>query len=334
MEQNQKKNVLSGIQPSGSPTLGNYIGALRNWVLLQQNDRMCFYCVVNLHASTVRQDPDELRKNTLETAALLLACGVNPNESALFVQSHVREHAELNWALCYNTYMGELNRMTQFKDKSKRHSDNINAGLYTYPVLMAADILLYDAALVPVGDDQRQHVEITRDIAIRFNKAYGETFVIPEAYFPKHGARIMSLSDPEQKMSKSDSNPNGYVAMMDDPGTILKKFKRAVTDSEGSIRFDIENKPGVSNLLTIFSALTGKTIKEAEAYFEGQGYGHLKTAVADAAVAELTPIQNEFRRLMGDEPFLRRIIDEGAEKARMVASKTIKRVYNKIGFDA
>lgn len=334
MEQQRKKIVLSGIQPSGSPTLGNYVGALRNWALLQTDDRFCYYCVANLHAATVRQDPDELRKRAFDTVALLLACGVDPKKSVVFVQSHVKEHAELNWVLACSTYMGELNRMTQFKDKSQKHADNINAGLYTYPVLMAADILLYQSDLVPVGDDQKQHIEITRDIAIRFNKAHGETFRIPEGYIPKMGARLMSLQDPTQKMSKSDPNPNGYVAIMDDPSVILKKFKRAVTDSDGLIQFDPVNKPGVSNLLAIYTTFTGKTLPEAEAEFEGKGYGHLKTAVADAVIEELTPVQNEFKRLVSDEAYIRRIMEDGAEQARIAAAATLAKAYHAMGFDA
>ena len=334
MEQQRKKIVLSGIQPSGSPTLGNYVGALRNWALLQTDDRFCYYCVANLHAATVRQDPDELRKRALDTVALLRACGVDPKKSVVFVQSHVKEHAELNWVLACSTYMGELNRMTQFKDKSQKHADNINAGLYTYPVLMAADILLYQSDLVPVGDDQKQHIEITRDIAIRFNKVHGETFRIPEGYIPKVGARLMSLQDPTQKMSKSDPNPNGYVAIMDDPSVILKKFKRAVTDSDGLIQFDPVNKPGVSNLLAIYTTFTGKTLPEAEAEFEGKGYGHLKTAVADAVIEELTPIQNEFKRLVSDEAYIRRIMEDGAEQARIAAAATLAKAYHAMGFDA
>lgn len=334
MEQQRKKIVLSGIQPSGSPTLGNYVGALRNWALLQTDDRFCYYCVANLHAATVRQDPDELRKRAFDTVALLLACGVDPKKSVVFVQSHVKEHAELNWVLACSTYMGELNRMTQFKDKSQKHADNINAGLYTYPVLMAADILLYQSDLVPVGDDQKQHIEITRDIAIRFNKAHGETFRIPEGYIPKVGARLMSLQDPTQKMSKSDPNPNGYVAIMDDPSVILKKFKRAVTDSDGHIQFDPVNKPGVSNLLAIYTTFTGKTLPEAEAEFEGKGYGHLKTAVADAVIEELTPVQNEFKRLVSDEAYIRRIMEDGAEQARIAAAATLAKAYHAMGFDA
>lgn len=334
MEQQRKKIVLSGIQPSGSPTLGNYVGALRNWALLQTDDRFCYYCVANLHAATVRQDPDELRKRAFDTVALLLACGVDPKKSVVFVQSHVKEHAELNWVLACSTYMGELNRMTQFKDKSQKHTDNINAGLYTYPVLMAADILLYQSDLVPVGDDQKQHIEITRDIAIRFNKVHGETFRIPEGYIPKVGARLMSLQDPTQKMSKSDPNPNGYVAIMDNPSVILKKFKRAVTDSDGLIQFDPVNKPGVSNLLAIYTTFTGKTLPEAEAEFEGKGYGHLKTAVADAVIEELTPIQNEFKRLVSDEAYIRRIMEDGAEQARIAAAATLAKAYHAMGFDA
>ncbi len=334
MEQQRKKIVLSGIQPSGSPTLGNYVGALRNWALLQTDDRFCYYCVANLHAATVRQDPDELRKRAFDTVALLLACGVDPKKSVVFVQSHVKEHAELNWVLACSTYMGELNRMTQFKDKSQKHTDNINAGLYTYPVLMAADILLYQSDLVPVGDDQKQHIEITRDIAIRFNKVHGETFRIPEGYIPKVGARLMSLQDPTQKMSKSDPNPNGYVAIMDDPSVILKKFKRAVTDSDGLIQFDPVNKPGVSNLLAIYTTFTGKTLPEAEAEFEGKGYGHLKTAVADAVIEELTPVQNEFKRLVSDEAYIRRIMEDGAEQARIAAAATLAKAYHAMGFDA
>ena len=327
----EKKLVLSGIQPSGSPTLGNYVGAVRNWSLLQGEDRDCYYCVVNLHALTVRQDPEALRRRTVETIALLLACGINPNSSTLFVQSHVKEHAELSWVLNCNAYLGELSRMTQFKDKSSKHEDNINAGLFTYPVLMAADILLYQSDLVPVGADQKQHIEITRDIAIRFNNAYGKTFVVPEGYIPRFGGRIMSLQDPLQKMSKSDTNPNGYVAIMDEPGVILKKFKRAVTDSDGVIAFDPENKPGVSNLLSIYAAFSGKGMEDVLKDFDGQGYGHLKTAVAEAVITELTPIQAEYHRLLNDLPYLDQVMAEGAEKARAKASETLKLVYERVG---
>lgn len=334
MQEQRKKIVLSGIQPSGSPTLGNYVGALRNWALLQTEDRFCYYCVANLHAATVRQDPDELRKRAFDTVALLLACGVDPERSVVFVQSHVKEHAELNWVLACSTYMGELNRMTQFKDKSQKHADNINAGLYTYPVLMAADILLYQSDLVPVGDDQRQHIEITRDIAIRFNKVHGDVFRIPDGYIPKVGARLMSLQDPTQKMSKSDPNPSGYVAIMDDPAVILKKFKRAVTDSDGLIKYDPVEKPGVSNLLAIYTTFTGKTMGEAEADFAGLGYGHLKTAVAEAVIAELTPVQNEYKRLLADEAYIRKIMADGAAQARVAAAATLAKAYHAMGFDA
>lgn len=325
-----KKIVFSGIQPSGSPTLGNYVGALRNWRLLQNEERYCYYCVVDLHALTVRQDPDDLRRRSLETVALLLACGIDPEASTLFIQSQVKEHAELSWILSCNTYMGELNRMTQFKEKSAKHSDNINAGLFTYPVLMASDILLYQTHLVPVGSDQKQHVELARDIAIRFNKVYGDTFVVPEPYIPKVGGRVMSLQEPDKKMSKSDSNPNAYIAIMDEPDIILKKFKRAVTDSENMIAYSPE-KPGVSNLLSIYCTFTGKTMEEAVAGFEGKGYGHLKTETAEAVICELTPIRVEYKRLLDDRDHLDRIISEGAEKAMKAASVTLKDVFGRVG---
>ena len=325
------KNVLSGIQPSGSPTLGNYVGALRNWSLLQGEDRFCYYCVVDMHALTVRQVAEDLRRRTIETAALLIACGIDPEKSALFVQSRVHEHAELNWVLCCNTYMGELSRMTQYKDKCAKHADNINAGLFTYPVLMAADILLYQSDLVPVGVDQKQHIEIARDIAIRFNNAYGDTFKIPDGFIPKFGGRVMSLQDPNQKMSKSDANPNGYVAIMDDADVILKKFKKAVTDSEGDIRFDPEGKPGVSNLLSIYTSFTNLSMEDAVASFAGKGYGHLKTAVAEVVIEELTPIQKEFKRLLDDRAYLDKMIDSGVERASAQAHATVKAVYDKVG---
>lgn len=330
----EKKTVLSGIQPSGSPTLGNYVGALRNWSLLQQENHDCFYCVANLHAITLRQDAEELRARAMNTVALLLACGINPEESTVFIQSHVKEHAELSWVLSCNTYMGELSRMTQFKDKSAKHEDNINAGLFTYPVLMAADILLYQSHLVPVGADQKQHLEIARDIAERFNNAYGLAFVIPDPYIPKAGARVMSLQDPTQKMSKSDPNPNGYIAIMDEPALILKKFKRAVTDSDGEIRFDPAMKPGVSNLLALFTTFTGMDLEAAEAHFAGKGYGHLKTEVAEAVIAELTPLQAKYTQLQADPGYLRKIVTEGAAKARVRASATLNDVYNRVGLDA
>ncbi len=328
---NGKKIIFSGIQPSGSPTLGNYIGAVRNWSLLQTDDKYCFYCVVDQHAITIRQNPEELRQRSLDTIALLLAAGVDPERSTLFIQSHVAEHTQLQWVLNCNTYMGELNRMTQFKDKSARHNDNINSGLFTYPVLMAADILLYQTDLVPVGLDQKQHIELTRDIAIRFNKAYGDVFVIPEPYIPGFGGRIMSLQEPDKKMSKSDANPNAYIAILDTPETILKKFKRAVTDSENRIAFSPE-KPGVSNLLSIYCTFTGKTFKEAEEDFSGMGYGQLKVAVAESVIAELTPIQEEYKRIREDAQYMSSIFTRGAEHARKCASETLKRVYELIGF--
>ena len=331
MAELEKKTVLSGIQPSGSPTLGNYVGALKNWKLLQTDDRLCYYCVANLHALTVRQDPTDLRRRAGETVALLLACGIDPERSVLFVQSHVHEHAELNWVLCCNTYMGELSRMTQFKDKSAKHADNINAGLFTYPVLMAGDILLYQSDLVPVGADQKQHIEIARDIAIRFNNAYGETFKIPEGFIPKFGARVMSLQDPSMKMSKSDPNPNGFVAIMDDPSVIMKKFKRAVTDSDTFIAFDPENKPGVSNLLSIYTSFTGLTMDEAVKHFDGLGYGSLKTEVAEAVIAGLEPVQNEYKKILSDKAYLEKIMADGAEKASAQARKTLRKVYRKVG---
>ncbi|NCB31899.1 MAG: tryptophan--tRNA ligase, partial [Clostridia bacterium] len=324
----EKKTVLSGIQPSGSPTLGNYVGALRNWSLLQKVEHDCFYCVANLHAITVRQDADDLRRRAMDTVALLLACGIDPDESTVFIQSHVKEHAELSWVLSCNTYMGELSRMTQFKDKSAKHTDNINAGLFTYPVLMAADILLYQSHLVPVGADQKQHLEIARDIGERFNSAYGQAFIIPEPYIPKAGARVMSLQDPTQKMSKSDPNPNGYIAIMDDPAVILKKFKKAVTDCDGIIRFDPVEKPGVSNLLALFATFTGMDLPAAEAHFEGKGYGHLKTEVAEAVIAELEPLQAKYAKLLNDSAYLRKIVTEGVEKARIRASATLADVYH------
>ncbi len=327
----EKKTIFSGIQPSGGLTLGNYIGALRNWALLQ-NEYHSYYCVVNLHAVTVRQEPAALRRRTRETAALLMACGIDPNVSTLFIQSHVPEHAELTWALSCNTYMGELMRMTQFKDKSARHSDNINAGLFTYPVLMAADILLYQAHLVPVGADQKQHVELTRDVAIRFNKAYGDTFTVPEPYIPQVGGRVMSLQDPTKKMSKSDDNPNAYIALLDDPDTIVRKFKRAVTDSEACIAND-PSRPGVYNLLSIYSSCTGKSIDEAVADFEGQGYGTLKTGIAEVVIDTLRPIQDTYNRILADKAYLDEICRLGAEKASGTARRTLRKVYRRLGFD-
>lgn len=325
-----KKIILSGIKPTGIPTLGNYIGALRNWREMQQDDKYCYYMVADMHALTVRNDPEELRRQTRSMAALLIACGIDPNRSPLFIQSHVHQHAELSWLLGCTTYMGELNRMTQFKDKSAKHADNINAGLYTYPVLMAADILIYGAHMVPVGDDQKQHVELARNIAIRFNNAFGETFIVPEPVMPKFGARIMGLQDPEHKMSKTDTNPNGYISMLDDPAVIMKKFKKAVTDCEPTIAF-AEGRYGCNNLLTIYCACTGKTMNEAVKDFEGCGYGKLKVAVAEAVIAELEPIQAVYKQYMNDSAELDRIVAKGAEQAGERAQITLDAAYKAVG---
>ena len=332
--ENGKKIVLSGIQPSGSPTLGNYVGALRNWSLLQGEDKYCYYCVANLHAITVKQNSTELRKRSLETAALIMACGVDPQKSPVFIQSHVKEHAELSWVLSCHTYMGELARMTQYKDKCAKHEDNINAGLFTYPVLMAADILLYRSDLVPVGADQKQHLEIARDIAVRFNNAYGDAFIVPEPYILRVGSRVMSLQDPSQKMSKSDPNPNAFVAIMDDPDVIVRKFRRAITDCDGVVAFDETNKPGVSNLLSIYTTFTGKSMDEAVKEFDGQGYGVLKDAVAQCVIDELTPVQAEYKRLLDDKDYLHGVLKDGAEKAGRAAARTLAKVYHKVGLDA
>ncbi|MBQ2712109.1 MAG: tryptophan--tRNA ligase [Clostridia bacterium] len=326
----QKKILFSGIQPTGILTLGNYIGAIRNWIHLQE-EYECIFCVVDMHAITVRQEPKELRKNTLSLLALYLAAGIDPSKSTLFVQSHVPAHAELAWVLNCNSYLGELSRMTQFKDKSKKQGANISVGLLDYPVLMAADILLYQTALVPVGADQKQHLELSRDIAIRFNSHYSPTFTVPEPYIPKTGARIMSLQDPTSKMSKSDPNENGYISLLDTPDVIMRKFKRAVTDSDGCVRA-AEDKPGVTNLMSIYGAITGKSMEAIEQEFEGKGYGDFKTAVADAVIATLTPIQEEQKRLLGDKPYLMGILKEGAERANYMARKTLSKVYRKIGF--
>ena len=331
MAEQEKKTVLSGIQPSGSPTLGNYVGALKNWKLLQTDDRLCYYCVANLHALTVRQDPTDLRRRAGETVALLLACGIDPERSVLFVQSHVHEHAELNWVLCCNTYMGELSRMTQFKDKSAKHADNINAGLFTYPVLMAGDILLYQSDLVPVGADQKQHLELARDVAIRFNKRYGETFTVPEPLISKQGAKVMSLQEPDRKMSKSDTNANNYVLIIEPPDSILKKFKKAVTDSGSEIRFDPENKPGISNLLNIYSTVKNLSIPEAEREFRGVRYGDFKIAVGTAVADLLAPVREAYERLMGDKAYLEGILRKNAVRAREIAEVTKKAVYDKVG---
>ena len=326
-----KKRIFSGIQPSGDLTLGSYMGAIRNWVDLQ-NDYDCLYCIVDMHAITVRQIPADLRRRTLEQLAQYVACGLDPEKNIMFVQSHVSQHAELGWVLGCYTQFGELGRMTQFKQKSQQHADNITAGLFTYPVLMAADILLYQADLVPVGEDQKQHVELCRDIATRFNSIYSDTFTLPEPFIPKMGARVMSLGNPENKMSKSD--PDGCVYLMDKPEDIARKFKRAVTDCETAVRFDKENKPGISNLLTIYCAATGKTVAEAETEFADQGYGVFKPAVGDAVIELLRPIREEATRLMGDKAYLESIYKQGAERASYLAEKTLRKVYKKVGFVA
>lgn len=330
--QEKKKIIFSGIQPTGVPTLGNYIGAIKNWKSLQ-DEYYCTYCVVDMHAITVRQDPQALRKQTLNMLALLLACGIDPKRSITFIQSHVKQHAELNWVLSCYTQFGELNRMTQFKDKSAKHADNINAGLFTYPVLMAADILLYQTDLVPVGVDQKQHLELARDIAIRFNGIYGNVFKVPEPYIPKLGAKVMSLSDPTKKMSKSDENPNSYISILDTPETIVKKFKRAVTDSDMEIRY-AEGKDGINNLMSIYSAVTGADFATIEREFEGKGYGYFKEQVGQAVAEHLRPIREEFDCISNDKAYLEQVYKLGAEKASHFANRTLQKVYKKIGFVA
>jgi tryptophanyl-tRNA synthetase len=327
----EKKIILSGIQPSGDLTLGSYLGAIKNWVELS-NEYNCYFCIVDMHAITARQDPSELRRRTLAQLAQYIACGIDPENCALFIQSHVPAHAELAWVLnCYAMY-GELSRMTQFKDKSAKNENNINAGLFTYPVLMAADILLYQADLVPVGEDQKQHVELTRDIAVRFNGIYGDVFKVPEPFIPKVGARIMSLQEPENKMSKSDSASGSCIYLMDKPDDIMRAFKRAVTDSGTEVSYDVKKKPGVSNLLQIYAVATGKTIPEAEKEFAGKGYGAFKQAVGESVVELLRPIREEAERLTADKAYLEKIYTEGAEKASRAANRTLRKVYKKVGF--
>ena len=326
-----RKIILSGIQPSGALTLGTYLGALKNWAALS-DVYDCYYMIVDMHAITVRQDPAELRRRTLAQLAQYVACGIDPDKNMLFIQSHVPAHAQLSWVLSCYTMFGELSRMTQFKDKSAKNTENINAGLFTYPALMAADILLYQADLVPVGDDQKQHIELTRDIAVRFNSAYGDVFNIPAPYIPKVGARIMDLQTPVNKMSKSEISDGGCVLIMDRPEDILRAFKRAVTDSETSIRYDTAAKPGVSNLMQIYSACSGKSIEDVEAEFSGQGYGSLKKQVGEAVVETLRPIREETERLISDKAYLESIYTQGAEKASRAANKTLRKVYKKVGF--
>ena len=326
-----KKTLFSGMQATGSLTLGNYLGALKNWVTIS-DEYQTFFSVVDMHSITVRQDPAELRKRARSLLTLYIAAGLDPEKNCIYYQSHVSGHAELAWILNCFTYMGELNRMTQFKDKSAKHADNINAGLFTYPCLMAADILLYQADYVPVGADQKQHLELTRNIAERFNGLYSPTFTVPEPIIPKHGARIMSLQDPTKKMSKSDENVNAFVAVLDDPDTILRKFKRAVTDSDACVRFDPENKPGVSNLMAIYSTITGQTMEEIEQEFEGKGYGDFKPAVAEAVIEELRPIQERFRQFIGDKAYLEQCYKDNAPKAQRIARKTLQKVMKKVGY--
>lgn len=325
-----KKVILSGVQSTGNLTLGNYLGAISNWKKMQE-EYECNYMIANLHTLTIRNNPETLRNNTLNLLALYLAAGIDPKKSNIFIQSQVPEHAELNWVLNCYTYVGELSRMTQFKDKSAKHADNINSGLFTYPVLMAADILLYQADLVPVGEDQRQHLEITRDIAERFNNLYGETFKMPEGYIPKIAARIMGLQDPTSKMSKSSSIPNDSIFLNDEPDVIMSKFKKAVTDSENIVRYDTENKPGISNLISIYGAISGKTNAEVEKEFEGKGYGDFKKTVAECVIEELRPLQTKYKELVSNPEYLKQIYVEGANKAKEKAEKTLKDVYSKIG---
>ena len=332
-EKTAKKVMLSGIQPSGDLTLGSYLGAIKNW-----SERAeifdCYYFMADLHSITVRQNPADLRRRTIEQLAQYIACGLDPEKNTLFIQSHVPAHTQLGWVLNCYTMFGELSRMTQFKDKSAKNAENINGGLFTYPALMAADILLYQPDYVPVGSDQKQHVELCRDVATRFNNIYGDVFKIPEPYIPKIGARVMSLVSPENKMSKSDKDPNGTVYLLDRPEDIMRKFKRAVTDCDACVKFDKENKPGISNLLSIYCAATGKTVAEAEAEFAGQGYGIFKPAVAESVIELLRPIREEAERLTADKAYLESVYKDGAQKASYLAEKTLRKVYKKVGFVA
>ncbi len=329
MEDN-KKILYSGMQATNTLTLGNYLGALKNWVTLNE-EYECFFGVMDLHSLTVRQNPAEFRQNARKLYALYVAAGLNPEKNCVYYQSHVPAHAQLAWILDCFTYMGELNRMTQFKDKSKKHADNINAGLFTYPVLMAADILLYQTDVVPVGKDQMQHLEITRDIAERFNNIYGDVFRLPEPYIGKSGAKIMSLADPTKKMSKSDENVNATILLTDDRDTIIRKFKKAVTDSDASVRYDAENKPGISNLMDIYSCVTKKSKEDIEKEFEGKGYGDFKLAVGEAVANELSPVQEEYNRLLKDKEYINSCIKENDEKAAYFANKTLRKAMKKVG---
>lgn len=332
METEKKKVIFSAIQPSGTITLGNYLGAIKSWVSLQ-DEYNCIFALADLHTITVRQNPASFRKNALEAYALLIACGIDPKKSIFFIQSHVHTHAELAWIMNCYTQFGELSRMTQFKDKSLIHSDNVNAGLFTYPSLMAADILLYQTDLVPVGADQKQHLELTRNIAQRFNNTYSETFKLPEPFIPKTGARIMSLQDPTKKMSKSDSNLNAWIGILDKPEVILKKFKRAITDSEAIVKYS-DGKDGINNLMTIYSIVTGKSYKDIENEFENKGYGDFKTSVGESVVEHLRPIQEKFNNLISDKSYLESCYKEAAESALKISRKTLSKVMKKIGFIA
>ena len=329
--ENEKKVIFSGMQPSGVITLGNYLGALKNWTNLQ-DEYNCLYCIVDMHAITVRQDPATLRKNARNLLMQYIAAGLDPEKNVIYYQSHVSAHAELAWILNCYTYMGELSRMTQFKEKSSKHGENINAGLFTYPALMAADILLFQTDLVPVGADQKQHLELARDIAMRFNGLYGETFKVPEPYIGKVGARVMSLQEPTSKMSKSDEDTNASIYLMDDPDAIMRKFKRAVTDSDACVRFDQETKPGISNLMSIYGAITGQTMEQIQSEFEGKGYGDFKMRVGEAVVEEPRPLQARFKELSSDKTYIDSIIKKNAETANYLATKTLRKVQKKVGF--
>jgi tryptophanyl-tRNA synthetase len=325
-----KKTIFSGIQPSGCVTIGNYLGALRSWKELQ-NDYNCYFCVVDLHAITVKQTPQELRKRCIELYAQYIACGLDPEKNVMFFQSHVPAHSELSWLLTCNTYMGEMSRMTQFKEKSKKAGANVGLGLLSYPVLMAADILLYNTDLVPVGADQKQHLELARDLAIRFNNAYSPTFTVPEPYIQKNGARIMSLQDPTSKMSKSSENVNAFVSILDEPDVVMKKFARAVTDSDNVIKHDIVNKPGITNLIEIYSACTGLSVENIENEFANKGYGDFKKAVGEAVVETIKPIQDNFKQIIQDKAYMEKCFTIGAEKASYMANKTLAKVQRKMG---
>lgn len=330
MDISDKKRLFSAVQPSGTPTIGNYVGAIKNFVALQDQFD-CIYSIADLHTITVRQNPAELRHRTLELLSLYLACGLDPEKCIIFLQSHVSAHAELTWVLNTITAPGELNRMTQFKDKSKSHADNVNMGLMDYPVLMVSDILLYNTDVVPIGADQKQHLELTRDLAIRFNNRYSPTFTVPEPFIPKIGARVMSLQDPTKKMSKSDVNENAYISMYDDKDTVIRKFKRAVTDSENCVKFS-EEKPGISNLISIYTAFTNNTIEQTEKYFENVGYGDFKLAVGEAVANVINPIAEHKNELMKDKTYLEQILLQGKERAEYIANKTLRKVYKKVGF--